>query len=318
MLRFSLVLTKNNTIEKGSIFLDSMVDSAIVARTLNADFIWLDLIFLTIWITTLARKKYWIPIAWGILGWWVYVFTDYYIWYTVMESRHYIGPFNDVLFFQWFCFSPGFVQFSYVAVMFEKRNLREILLWTGIFYLGWTLVGVGSQLLPIDDRIIQVWRDMNADSQRVTFTIMTIINVVIAVLLWQAKKIRLEDVGYLFLIGTLVEFCLEFSLAVSGIRMQQGTWSPTLMLVNTLIEFNMGIVLMFLIWFPFKIKRDGKGLSWLHWEDLRVIQTDFNAIAVIAANNPRSQSRREILERLYPKAAIEKDLHYYQEKQKNN
>jgi hypothetical protein len=289
-----------------------MADSAIVARTLNADFIWLDLIFLTIWISLLVKKKYWIPISWGIFGWLVYVLTDYYIWYVVMESRHYIGPFNDVLFFQWFCFSPGFVQFSYVALMFEKRNLREILMWTGIFYLGWTTVAVGSQLLPIDDRLIQVWRDMNVDGQRLTFTIMTIMNVIIALVLWRMKKIKLEDVGYLFLVGTLVEFALEFSLAVSGIRMQQGTWSPTLMLTNTLIEFNMGIVLMFLIWFPIKVKRDGKGIPWLRWNDLHKIKTDFNSIATISTNSTKSVKRRILLESLYPKDAIEADLQYYQ------
>ncbi|MCE7748555.1 MAG: hypothetical protein GPJ51_09150 [Candidatus Heimdallarchaeota archaeon] len=62
------------------------------------------------------------PIVWGILGWLVYLLTDFYIWYIVMGSRTYDGPINSTLFFLWFCLSPGFAQFSYVALMLEKEN----------------------------------------------------------------------------------------------------------------------------------------------------------------------------------------------------
>ena len=40
--------------------------------------------------------------------------------------------------------------------MFEKRNLKDLIYITLIFYVGWTLVGFGSQVLPIDDRIIDL------------------------------------------------------------------------------------------------------------------------------------------------------------------
>jgi len=150
-----------------------MVDS-IVTRTLGVDFIYFDLIFLSIWIYFLIKKKYWIPIFWGILGWIAYLIADYYIWYTVMQSRTYDGPINNIIFFLWFCFSAGFVQFSFVAIMFEKRNWRELWVWTLIFYLGWILVGVSSQLIQLDDRIIRISRNMNADRQRLTFTLMTV------------------------------------------------------------------------------------------------------------------------------------------------
>ena len=179
-----------------------MVDS-IVTRTLGVDFIYFDLIFLSIWIYFLIRKRYWIPIIWGILGWVAYLIADYYIWYTVMQSRIYDGPINNIIFFLWFCFSAGFVQFSYVAIMFEKRNWKELWVWTLIFYLGWILVGVGSQLIPLDDKIIRVSRNMNADRQRLTFTLMTLGNIIIATILYLFKKLRIEDVIYLFIVGTV-------------------------------------------------------------------------------------------------------------------
>jgi hypothetical protein len=95
--------------------------------------------------------------------------------------------------------------------------------------------------------------------------------------------------------------------------MEQGTWSPALMIINTLIEFNMGIVIMFLIWFPLKVKRDGQGIPWLRWRDLRKIKTDFNSIATIVSNESKSRKRREFLETHYPIAAIDADIQYYKD-----
>ena len=288
-----------------------MVDS-IVTRTLGVDFIYFDLLFLSFWIYFLIKKKYWIPIIWGLLGWLAYLIADYYIWYIVMKSRTYEGPINDTFFFLWFCFSAGFVQFSYVALMFEKRNFRELWLWTLIFYFGWTFVGVGSQLIPLDDRIIRVSRNMNADKQRLTFTLMTIGNVILAGILYLLKKLRLEDVIYLFVIGTLVEFCLEFSLSVSGIRMEQGTWSPELMIVNTLIEFNMGIIIMYLLWVIAKMTIEKKYVQPISWKDFRYIKTDFNLISTIAANSSTNFKPNRL--NIYDPVKVESDLKYYKSK----
>ncbi len=285
-----------------------MVDS-IVTRTLGVDFIYFDLLFLSIWIYFLIRKRYWIPIIWGLFGWVVYLIADYYIWYTVMQSRTYDGPIINIVFFLWFCFSAGFVQFSYVALMFEKRNWKELWVWTLIFYLGWILVGVGSQLISLDDRIIRVSGNMNADRQRLIFTLMTVGNILIATILYIVKKLRIEDVIYLFIVGILVEFCLELSLSVSGIRLEQGTWSLELMIVNTLIEFNMGIVLMHLLWAIVKKKRDGVYLQQLSYKDFRFIKSDFNLISILAQDSTDIGAQRRI--KIYDSEDIQSDLLYF-------
>ncbi|MFW9880007.1 MAG: hypothetical protein ACFFG0_43590, partial [Candidatus Thorarchaeota archaeon] len=146
--------------------------NSVVTRTLGMDFIYFDLIFLSIWIFFLIKKKYKIPILWGLIGWLAYIITDYILWYLITLTRSYSGPINPFLFFLWFCFSPGFVMFSYVIVMFEKRNLKELIFWTFLFFMGWILVAIGSQLIPLDDRIIEVSRDMNIANQRLNETIM--------------------------------------------------------------------------------------------------------------------------------------------------
>jgi len=222
--------------------------SHIVTRTFGTDFIYFDLVFLVCWIAFLVSKRYFSAIRWGIAGWIIYIFIDYLLWYRIMGSRHYSGPVDPELFFAWFCFSPGFVQFSYVIVMFEKRSLREIIFWTLLFYFGWTMVGILSQWIPLDDTLIRVSRDMGRGNQRWIMGSLAILNLLIGIFMVYLKQIRWKDLLYIFLTGTLVEFALEFSLLVSGIRLEQGQWSLGMMLINALVEFNCGIITMFIIW----------------------------------------------------------------------
>jgi len=284
---------------------------AVVARTIGIDFIYLDLLFITIWVSFLIKRKYWTPIKWGLLGWIIYIFVDYVYWYLITQTRHYTGPLDPFLFFLWFCVSPGFVQFSYVIVMFEKRNKRELIFWTLLFFIGWTLLSVGSQILPINDTLIEVYRDMNVENQRFNEVLMVLINIVIAAALYYKKKLRLEDILFLFLVGTLVEFGLEFTLSVSGIRQEQGGWSLITMIVNTLIEFNLGIILMYLLWVPFKIRKHGKYYFQLSFRDLKSIKTDFDAISSLSRNRNINDKKMRNYSKLYELQDFLSDLEYY-------
>jgi len=284
---------------------------AIVARTIGIDFIYLDIIFIIIWVSFLIKRKYWTPIKWGLLGWVIYIFVDYVYWYLITQTRHYTGPLDPFLFFLWFCLSPGFVQFSYVIVMFEKRNKNELLFWTLLFYIGWTIVSVGSQILPINDTIIEVYRDMNVENQRLNELIMVLINIIIAAILYYKKKLRLEDILFIFLVGTLVEFALEFTLSVSGIRQEQGGWSLITMIINTLLEFNLGIILMYLLWVPFKIRKHGKYHFQLSFRDFKNIKTDFDAIASLSKNGNIKDKQMKNYSKLYKLHDFLSDLEYY-------
>jgi hypothetical protein len=285
----------------------------IVTRTIGVDFIYFDLLFLAIFIIFLVRKKYWLPIIWGVIGWGMYLVIDYYIWYIVMGSRTYSGPINPHLFFMWFTFSPGFTQFAYCFVMLEKRNRREMLGFTLLYFLGWMVVGSLSQVIPLNDSVIEVARDMSAGNQRLIMTLVALGNVVFAVILVFVKKIRWEDFIYIFIVGTLVEFNLELSLLVSGIRLEQGTWNLGLMVVNTLVEFNCGITFIYLIFRGFEKIRDKYLYDQLPYEDFPFIKTDFNRIMGIY-NNTIQPKTKLMIEKLYGKARVEKDLEYIHSK----
>ncbi len=284
---------------------------AIVTRTIGLDFIYFDIIFLSIWIFFLVRKKYWRSITWGVCGWLIYIFTDYILWYLITQTRTYTGPIDPFIFFLWFCFSPGFVQFSYVFVMFDKRNRRDLIFFTLLFYIGWVFVSMGSQLIPLDDRLIEVSRDMNIANQRLNELIMVLINIGAALVLYFKKKLRLEDILYIFLIGILVEFSLEFSLAISGIRQAQGVWSLELMIINTLLEFNLGIVLMYLLWAPFKIRKYGHYYFQMSYKDMKYIKTDFDAVASICYNKSINGKHMKGYSKLYSLKKFLSDIQYY-------
>lgn len=292
-------------------------ETGTVSRTIGVDFIYFDILFLTIWIGFMIKKKYWIPIIWGLVGFVTYLICEVVIWYWLMGVRHYTGPINVALFFIWFSFSAGFAQFSYVFVMMEKRSKKEIIFWTVLFYIGWTFVSVGSQYIPINDTIIMVSREMNEGNQRLSMSIMTIINLILGLGLAYKKKIRIQDVVYLFIVGILVEFCLEFTLSISGIRQEQGTWSLELMIINTLIEFNLGIIIMYLIFAAFKVKRDKHYYDPLGFSDFKEIKTDFNAIAVISNNKKINEKRMKEYVKLYEKEVFINELKYYHKKYLN-
>ncbi|MHA1110142.1 MAG: hypothetical protein ACTSRE_03530 [Promethearchaeota archaeon] len=286
----------------------------IVTRTIHMDFIYFDILFLAIFIFFLVRKKYFLPIIWGFIGWGLYLLIDYYIWYIVMGARTYSGPINPHLFFMWFTFSPGFAQFAYCFVMLEKRNKREMAGFTILYFLGWMAVGSLSQVIPLHDVVIEVARNMSEGNQRLIMTLVALGNVIVAVILVLAKKIRWEDFVFIFIVGTLVELNLELSLLVSGIRLEQGTWNLGLMVVNILVEFNCGITFIYLIFRGFQKIRDKNLYPQLSYKDIPFIKTDYNRLMGIH-NNTILPKPKKLIENLYGIRKIEKDLEYIRSKE---
>ena len=115
----------------------------------------------------------------------------------------------------------------------------------------------------------------------------------------------------MFLVGTLVEFALEFTLSVSGIRLEQGGWSFLTMVINTLLEFNLGIILMYLLWVPFKIRKHRNYFFQLSFRDLKKIKTDFDAITSLSRNRIINDKQMGNYAKLYKLQDFLSDLEYY-------
>ncbi|MDH5404658.1 MAG: hypothetical protein OEZ01_10450 [Candidatus Heimdallarchaeota archaeon] len=224
------------------------MDHTIITRTIGIDFIYLDLAFLIVWICTLIVKKHYISIFWGVFGFITYFGVEYLVWYKRLGVRTYNGSIDTLLFFVWLAFSPGFAQFSFVSAMFERKKKNDPLFWTLLFFIGWLLVALGSQLISLNNETIEISRNMGESNQRIFFIWMLVINITWGCIWVYFNKLTVKELLYIFLVGTLVELNLEFSLAISNIRQQQGLWSWKQFISNTLLEFNMGIFINYLLW----------------------------------------------------------------------
>ena len=212
----------------------------IVKRSFDMDFIYFDLIFVCIWMAYLIRKQYSKEFLIGIFGFLVNFIADFIIWYSIQGDRVIQTlPINDVLFFLYFGFTYGMIEFSYVFVMFNEKT--DKIRWTAMLYGGWILIGFLSQWVSLDDRTIIIWREMAGD--RTVQIIMMAVGFLLLLGFASNDKIEYKTVIYVFLVGFLVHFAMEISLFLPGIR----NGSFDILFFNSFIEFNTGAPVLFLI-----------------------------------------------------------------------
>ncbi len=217
-----------------------------VIRNFGVDYIFFDIIFLAVFLFLLFRYKKKIPLLVFFLGGiFINFLVDWGIWLHT-GIREISLPFSFtgsvVLFFLWFSLSYG-VEYAYVFLMFEKKSKKWG--WTALVFLGWVLVGFLSQFIPLNDSTITLVRHMS------DFRLLRVGIVVVGFSLLLFLKYDWKKILYLFLVGFLVHFMMEFSLLLNGIR--PGDF--IVLLENSLIEFNMGVPFFFLLYDKFLKKK---------------------------------------------------------------
>ena len=219
-----------------------------VTRIFSFDFIYLDLAFCLVWMIILVLKNKNRSLTFGLAGAVIVFFFDDVMWFHLKGTRHIQAPINPDLFLLYFSFTYGMIEFSYVTLMFAAKNKREMAFWTILLYAGWFLSAFLSQWMPIDERIVNVSRDMS--SSRITQIIMVVFGYTLLIVLrnkWEAlSQIKYRKILYLFAVGFVVHFGMEISLALSGIRPYTGNLD--VLAFNSLFEFNSGIPYIFIAW----------------------------------------------------------------------
>ncbi len=210
-----------------------------VIRTFGVDYIFFDLIFLAVFLFLLIKFKKKIPlISFFIGGLAINFLIDWGVWLHA-GIREVFLPINffggTLLFFIWFSLSYG-VEYAYVFLMFDKSSKK--VKWTLFVFIGWILAALLSQLISINDASIVIVRHMS------DLRILRIAIVLIGYSLLLAFKYDFKKILYLFFIGFLVHFMMEFSLLITNIRPN----SFLILLENSLIEFNMGVPFFYLIY----------------------------------------------------------------------
>ncbi|MHA1825539.1 MAG: hypothetical protein ACTSUA_02670 [Candidatus Heimdallarchaeota archaeon] len=232
--------------------------SQIVGRTFGIDFIYLDLILVSIWIILLLVRKRFKELLIGIFGYVVVMFTDAVIWYTIKKTRHIeiagdvIGPY---LFLAYFSFTYGVIMFSFAVMMFNRQvSPLEKILWSAFLFLGWLAIGLISQHIHWNDTEIYIYRDMT--SSRLGQILMAIIGYAL-ILAWKIiseftdkfpfnlmKTVPYWYFAVLIITGIFIHFSMESTLWIAQIR--PSDWE--VLLTNSLLEFNTGIPILFALW----------------------------------------------------------------------
>ncbi len=228
-----------------------------VIRNFGWEFIILDIIFCIMWMAFLIKKKYYLQWLFGLFGALVVFLTDYVFWYVIGDSREIISlptGLNPLTFLMYFSFTYGMVEFSYVAVMFSAKNWRKMMYWTMFLYIGWFFIAFFPKVLPMDDTSVDIVRHMS--DTRWTQIGMAVGGYLLLVILkhtWKPfKSLTWKKLGYLVLLGFAVHFAMEITLLSSGIRPPSDIFS--VLIFNSLIEFNSGVPILFFGWTLLKDK----------------------------------------------------------------
>ncbi len=219
-----------------------------VARTFDMDFMYLDIAFCAVWMLVLFRQKHTIALWFGLFGALIVFLVDDVLWLRVQQTRFLEVPFNRDLFLLYFSFTYGMIEFSYVTIMFGAKSMKTKALWTLFLYGGWLATALISQHVGIDDRTIDIGRDMsNARIVQVALTAGGYLLLLVLKYTWRPmKSLTFPRMFYLFLVGILVHFGMEITLLASGIRPAENY--VDVLLFNSLLEFNMGVPILYILW----------------------------------------------------------------------
>jgi len=210
-----------------------------VIRNFGVDYIFFDLIFVSLFLFLLIRYKKKIPLLVFLLGGLgINFLVDWGVWLhtgirEISLPSNFLG--DVFFFFIWFSLSYG-VEYAYVFLMFEKKSNK--IGWTAFILFGWLSVAFLSQFFSINDSAITAVRHMG------DLRFLRIVLVLIGYSLLFIFKYDWKKIAYLLFIGFVIHFMMEFSLLVSGIR----PGSFLILLENSLIEFNMGVPFFYLLY----------------------------------------------------------------------
>ena len=212
-----------------------------VIRNFGVDYIYFDTAFVAVFLFLLIKNKKLLPLAaFFVGGLLINFFVDWGIWLhsgireIVLPHQN---PANVILFFLWFSLSYG-VEYAYVFLMFENTPILSKIKWTALVFFGWILTAVLSQNLQLNDAGISTIRHMS-DMRLLRLGI-----VILGFGILFLKKYEWKKILFLFFVGFLIHFMMEFALLVSGIR----PGSFWILAENSLIEFNMGVPFFYLIY----------------------------------------------------------------------
>lgn len=242
----------------------------VAQRVFNLSFVYFDIAFLVVFIALLIWQKKYMTLLVGFLAGILYTIVDFGVFYAAYGERHIclqnivngVGTGwveQDVgmvfLILLWMSMSYGFTNFTWIWLWISKD--KRLFEWS-LLILCWWLCGpmLASQFtLNLE---IMTYR-----ATKITHGGMAIMFLMgyIGVIMWNLKhtgnKAHLINIGWIFIMGVLVQFGWELGLLLGGIRNAEGipfNQQMLTLIVNSLIETNLGMPYIYVLFIMYSAK----------------------------------------------------------------
>lgn len=216
---------------------------------MNYLYIYIDIGFLIIFLGLLLWKKKYQAVIVGLLGGLLYFAVDYGIFYAWCHTRVVTGA-DTGWFLLWLSMSYGFTNFVWIWLWLDHdKNLLE---WSLLIPLGWLTNGLISKSCGDPTGVITITR--GTGQYHYVMAIFLVVGygyLIIHNLRHTNDKEKRYPILWILAIGILVQFAWEAILAITGIRNQ--SWQT--LIVNSLLETNMGLPYLFMIHLAINKKR---------------------------------------------------------------
>lgn len=212
----------------------------VASRTMQSLYIWLDLAFLLAFVVVLIHFRRYQALVVGLCGGILYFLVDYGIFYRLLGTRVVVGA-DTFWFLAWLSLSYGLTNFAWIWLWLDRDG--HAVEWSVLVVTGWLFVAFLSQSLGYDETPIAIERGTTAYHGVMALLTFVGYGLLCVYNLRQPDKRKRAPILWILSIGVLVQFSWEAVLALSGIR--DFSWST--LLVNSLLETNMGLPYLYLI-----------------------------------------------------------------------
>lgn len=218
-------------------------------RNFSLAYIILDSIFIILFCGLLFYKKRYATLIWSILGGILYFIVDYGYFHWISHSRTitYCGNSSEAITFWvllWMSLSYGITNFAFIWLALKKdTHLKEWLLLIIMWWLIAPTIASFDQSHPV-----MTYRTTN--QYHFAMAIILIIGYLGLIIYNIVTKNKKAPIFKLLAIGISVQFAWEFSLLINQIR-PWNTASLQTIILNSLIETNLGLPYMYLIYITF-------------------------------------------------------------------
>ncbi len=216
----------------------------IARRTMNYSYPIIDTVFLVFFCALLIFNKKYRALIWGLIGGVIYFLVDYGIFHLLTHSRS-IENANLFWVLLWMSMSYGLTNFVWIWLWFEKDE--HFWGYSAVIFFWWIVCPMISEMFTAAP-IFTIERTTGS-YHGVMGLILFVSYAAVLIYNMRVPKERRANILWMLAIGIMVQLGWEFSLLVSGIRSggMTGFEMFKTLAVNSLVETNLGIPSMYLI-----------------------------------------------------------------------